>query len=782
MSATTSELTPGNGFLAARADLLAAQGRPNPQLRSALSTLTDEWLVELFEASGAGQAGATLVAVGGYGRGEMSAGSDLDLVLLHPGGSIAEVADRLWYPIWDSGLRLDHSVRTVSEARRVAASDIKVVLGLLDARTVAGDETATSALRTSVLADWRALAPRRLPDLHASVRERTTSSGELAHLLEPDIKESYGGLRDLTVLRAVAASWVTDAPHAELAPAKALLLDVRDALHRVASRPTDRLAKQEQGPVAEVLGMADADILLRDVSAAGRSVGVASDITWHAVERIVRSRPKLGFKRLTMRGPTRSPLADGVVLQDGEAVLAADARPDRDPTLILRAAAAAAQSGHLLSRHAVTRLAAESAPMPVPWPTSARDALVSLLGAGRGAVPIWESLDQAGVITALIPYWDVVRSAPQHNPVHRYTVDRHLLEAAVQACAFTREVHRPDLLLVGALLHDIGKGRPGQDHTDVGVGLVAEIAEHMGFGSEDCRVLVDMCRHHLLLPETATRRDLDDPQTIDTVAQAVASAEMLDLLAALTRADALATGPLAWTSWKRSLVAELVDRVRGQLSGEELPVEPRLSDDQLAMASGEGVRVLLQEHESGFDITVGAPDSLGLLGLVAGILSMHRLEVRSAVTTVVGDRAIEVWGVNPQFGDPPSVDRLREDIRRAILGQLDVSGRLARREEATRPPSGAPASAPARVEIVAGASSRATVMEVRAHDAPGLLHRVGTAIAATGTDIAAARVSTLGSEVVDVFYLVDRHGDALDADLAEAVAEVVADALAEPRE
>ena len=781
MSATTSELSPGNRFLAARADLLAARGRPGRQARLALTALTDEWLVELFEASGAAQAGATLVAVGGYGRGELSAGSDLDLVLLHPGGSIAEVADRLWYPIWDSGLRLDHSVRTVSEARRVAATDIKVVLGLLDARTVAGDQAATSALKTSVLADWRALASRRLPDLHASVRERTASSGELAHLLEPDIKESYGGLRDLTVLRAVAASWVTDAPHGELAPAKELLLDVRDALHRVASRPTDRLAKQEQGPVAQVLDMVDADALLRDVSAAGRSIGVASDVTWHAVDRIVRSRPKLGFKRLTKRGPARSPLADGVVLQDGEAVLAADARPDRDPTLILRAAAAAAQSGTLLSRHAVARLAAESAPMPVPWPAPARDALVSLLGAGRSAVPVWESLDQAGVITSLIPYWDVVRSAPQHNPVHRYTVDRHLLEAAVQACAYTRDVHRPDLLLVGALLHDIGKGRPGQDHTDVGVSLIPEIAEHIGFGPEDCRVLVEMCRHHLLLPDTATRRDLDDPQTIDTVVQAVATAEMLELLAALTKADALATGPLAWTSWKQSLVSELVDRVRGHLAGEEVPVEPRLSEDQMAMASGEGVRVLLQETESGFDITVGAPDSLGLLGLVAGILSMHRLEVRSAVTTVVGDRAIEVWGVSPLFGDPPAVDRLREDIRRAILGQFDVAARLARRDEAARPAE-ATSAAPPRVEIVAGASSRATVMEVRAHDAPGLLHRVGTAIAATGTDIAAARVSTLGSEVVDVFYLVDRHGDPLDPELAEAVADAVADALAEPRE
>jgi [protein-PII] uridylyltransferase len=289
-----------------------------------------------------------------------------------------------------------------------------------------------------------------------------------------------------------------------------------------------------------------------------------------------------------------------------------------------------------------------------------------------------------------------------------------------------------------------------------------------------------MCRHHLLLPETATRRDLDDPQTIETVAQAVRTAEMLELLAGLTKADALATGPLAWTSWKQSLVTELVDRVRGQLAGEELPVEPRLSEDQLAMASGEGVRVLLQETESGYDITVGAPDSLGLMGLVAGVLSMHRLEVRSAVTMVMGHRAIEVWGVHPLFGDPPAVDRLREDIRRAILGQLDVSGRLARREESART-ADAPMTAPPRVDIVAGASSRATVMEVRAHDAPGLLHRVCTAIAATGTDIAAARVSTLGSEAVDVFYLVDRHGDPLDAELAEAVGEAVAETLAEVR-
>jgi [protein-PII] uridylyltransferase len=265
------------------------------------------------------------------------------------------------------------------------------------------------------------------------------------------------------------------------------------------------------------------------------------------------------------------------------------------------------------------------------------------------------------------------------------------------------------------------------------------------------------------------------------VARAVGSVEFLSLLAALTEADALATGPLAWTAWKRSLVADLVARVRAQLAGQEVPRAPRISEDQQAMAGGEGVRVLMQADEAGYVITVGAPDRVGLLSLVAGVLSMHRLEVRAAVTQTVGDRAVEVWHVTPQFGDPPAVDRLREDIRRAVDGHLDVGARLAARERAARRPE-APVPLPARVDIIEGASSRATVLEVRAHDAPGVLHRVGAAIAGTGTDIDAARVSTLGSEVVDVFFLIDRHGLPLSDALAHAVCEAVSEVLALPEE
>ena len=796
MRVTADEAT--NTYAEARTELLARPGAPGAARRRALAALTDDWLHALYVASGAGEIGAALVAIGGLGRGDLAPGSDLDLLLLHnPNVSASEVnsvADKLWYPVWDAGLRLDHSVRAPAEARRLAAQDIKVVLGLLDSRTIVGDDSLTKSMRESVLGDWRALAPRRLDELRLGVDERIARSGELAHLLEPDLKESYGGLRDIVALRAVAASWVTDAPVAALAPHRDLLLDVRDALHLVAGRPTDRLLQQEQPAVAqrlEIEGLDPADSLLRQVSTAGRAVAYAADTTWHRVERLTRRsgvRHGLAATARKLRGTRsdRAPLADGVVVQDGEAVLASEARPERDPVLVLRAAAAAAQAGLRLAPHAVDRLARDSAPLPEPWPAPARDALVSLLGAGRPAIPVWEALDQADVWSRLIPEWSVVRSAPQRNPVHRFTVDRHLVETAIQSAAHARRVARPDLLLVGSLLHDIGKGRPG-DHTDNGVAIVQRLAPRMGFSPDDCDVLVSLVRHHLLLPETATRRDLDDPATVAAVAAAVETQEVLDLLHALTEADAAATGPAAWSDWKKALIDDLVARTREELAGRPQPEAPRTTQAQLKLAeavrllSSEGVAVLLDEDEAAAvtTVTVAAPDRTGLLSTVAGVLSLHRLQVRGAqvdtITAADGSRrAVQVWTVTPAYGDPPPVERLREDVTRAVGGSLDVAARLDSRDRAYAEPR--EAAAP-RVDLVPGASERATVLEVRVHDAPALLHRITRAIAAADVTIMAARVATLGSEVVDVFYLVDRDGAPLSDARAATVRVTVLGAL-----
>ncbi|WP_408022703.1 [protein-PII] uridylyltransferase [Streptacidiphilus fuscans] len=851
------------GYAAQRLALLRADGSragdgqeaalDGAQRRAALAELTDRWLAGLFtdalkrqagQSGGSGQVGQdgqnaqtprgiALVAVGGYGRGELSPRSDVDVLLLHDGGArgmrgtaVASLAEQLWYPIWDLGLALDHSVRDLGQARKVAAEDLKAQLGLLDARHVAGDPELTAQLRSTVLADWRAGAPKRLPELHQLCRERAERQGELAFLLEPDLKEARGGLRDVTALGAVAASWIADAPRAGLSEAAGRLRDVRDALHLVTGRATDRLSLQEQDAVAERLGLLDADILLREVYEAARVIAYASDVTWREVERVLRSRSGRtrralfggiggiggiggnGFGAAAGRGPApRRPLAEGVVEMDGEAVLAAPARPGQDPVLPLRAAAAAAQADLPLAPSTVRRLAAETKPLPVPWPDEAREQLITLLGAGESAIPVWEALEAEGLVARLLPDWERVRCRPQRNAVHRFTVDRHLVETAVRAAAMTRRVARPDLLLVAAFLHDIGKGWPG-DHSEAGEVITRDVAARLGFDKADVETLALLVRHHLLLVETAMRRDPDDPATIEAITSVVRNAGTLELLHALTEADALATGPAAWSTWRATLVADLVQRAAAVLAGEppapETALEPTTEEERLAVeAARTGGPVLSVRAEAegrvesgvddsttysadgsepmGVELTLALPDRPSVLPTVAGVLALHRLTVRAAAIRELdpvgaGVVLVLTWKVAAEFGEVPEAARLRADIRRALDGGLDVTRRLAERDAAAPRRRGSVAPPP-RVTVARGSSASATVLEVRAHDAPGLLHRIGVALEGNGIRVHRARISTLGADAVDAFYLTDRSGQPLSDAAATELAQSVERAL-----
>ncbi|MEU4010418.1 [protein-PII] uridylyltransferase [Streptomyces pseudogriseolus] len=806
MDGQAEDSRPG-GYAAARLRLLNEKARSGPPRRSALATLTDAWLADLFTAGAPGARGVALVAVGGYGRAELSPRSDLDLLLLHDGSSpetVSALADRLWYPVWDLGLALDHSVRTPAEARKTAGEDLKVQLGLLDARHIAGDLGLTTALRTTVLADWRNQAPKRLPALRELCEERAARHGELQYLLEPDLKEARGGLRDATALRAVAASWLADAPREGLAEARRRLLDVRDALHLTTGRATDRLALQEQDQVAAELGLLDADALLRQVYESARVIAYAGDVTWREVGRVLRSRAVRPRLRAMWGGgkpaPERSPLAEGVVEHDGEVVLARAARPDRDPVLPLRAAAAAAQAGLPLSLHAARRMATGARPLPTPWPAEAREQLVTLLGSGRPTVDVWEALEAEGLISLLLPDWDRVRCRPQRNAVHLWTVDRHLIETAVRASAFTRRVSRPDLLLVAALLHDIGKGWPG-DHSVAGEVIARDVAARIGFDADDVTVIATLVRHHLLLVETATRRDLDDPATVRSVAEAVGSPGTLELLHALTEADALATGPAAWSSWRASLVADLVERVSAVLAGQAPPgpeeAAPTAQHERLALeavATGAPVLSLRAQTEPpagpsddpeplGVELLIAVPDQEGVLPAVAGVLAMHRLTVRTAELRsldlpdgVDGSVLLLDWRVAAEYGSLPQAARLRADLVRALDGSLDISGRLAERDAAYPRRRGVIAPPP-RVTVAPAASRHATVIEVRAQDAPGLLFRIGRALEDAGVRVRSAHVSTLGANAVDAFYVTQERGVPLPGEEAVAVARKLEEAL-----
>jgi [protein-PII] uridylyltransferase len=749
----------------ARAQLAADDSLVGRALCDAWTAEVDTWLAQLVDAATDGDdpGGVALVAVGGYGRAELSLQSDIDVLLLHGGrDDIGELADRIWYPIWDARMKLGHAVRTVKEALALAADDLDTATGLLQIRHLAGDRALTDELARKAELQWRKRAKRWLSTMAARVRARHAQAGEVAFLLEPDLKEGWGGLRDVHALGWAQAArsilWETD--HASLDDAYDTLLAVRVELHRRTGRPGDRLLLQEQDGVADALGYADADVLMRTVAHAARSIAWTSDDAWSRIESSLVG--PLG------RARRARDLGGGLRLRDGEVTIGDEVDIAADPALALRAAAVAARHGTQLDRRALARLAAEGAAPAAPWTGPTRAALVDLLAAGPPAIVLLEALDQQGVWERYVPEWPSVRSRPQRNAYHRFTVDRHLWEAAVGAGALAGRVSRPDLLVLAGLFHDIGKGEPG-DHTANGVRLLGDIARRMGLDHHDTAVLVALCRHHLLLADVATRRDIDDTATIDAVAAALGSREVLELLAALTEADSLATGPAAWSDWKAALVRALVTRVDHVLGGgeaREVADEFPTAEQRALLAAGEQT-----VRTAGDRLTVVTPDRHGLFSRVAGVLSLHGLGVLDATVASEGGWAIEVFRVESSFGPTFSWDRVVADLELALAGRLAIRARLADRVRtygARRPQQ--PAEAEPEVRFDLDASAHATVVEVHATDALGVLYRITSALADLDLDIVGAKVQTLGPQVVDSFFV--RSGDGARVTDPEVLAEV----------
>lgn len=738
---------------AEREALLADPSVTGAAWTRAASDATDRWLQGVFANATAAEGSEViaLVAVGGYGRGELAPWSDLDLLLLHDTKrGIAAVAERLWYPIWDTKLKLGHAVRTVREALRLADEDLDTATSFLTLRHLAGDATLTAALQQRWISQWGKRSKRWLKELGERVDARHAVAGEVAFHLEPNLKDGRGGLRDVHTLRwaEAAESVLLEGDDAALQAAYDVLLGARVELHRLARRPGDVLALQDQDAVAAKLGYQDADALMAAVAEAGRAIAWTSDEAWQRVTSWLEGPSGREYRR-------DHPVAPGVLLRDGEVHLADGARPHDDPSLVLRVATAAARRRCHIARASLDRLAAEVVPFPDPWPLGASDDLVALLLEGHHAVPALESLDQRGLLVKVLPEWAPVRSRPQRNAYHRFTVDRHLWEAAANAAELAGRVERPDLLVVGALLHDLGKGYPG-DHTEVGIELVERIAPRMGFDQYDTGVLVAMVRYHLLLPDVATRRDLSDDTTIEAVAQAVGEPLVLELLAALTEADSLATGPSAWGTWKSELVSELVDRVGQRLGSRPAGAAWTLfpSAEILALM-GAGRTAILPGPDR---ITVVAGDRPGLFSHIAGVLSLHGLDVLGAQAHS-DDEGMAASEFRVSADGPMHWERVERDLGRALAGQLALDARLSERARTyarRRSMSAQPAVPQVRVDN--SASSNATVVEVRAPDGVGVLYRITKALADLALDIRHARVQTLGHEVVDTFYVRDPGG------------------------
>jgi len=674
------------------------------------------------------------------------------------GTEIEELASALWYPLWDAGLQLGHAVRSFEGQLELAGEDLDTATALLSARWLAGDEELAARLATDAVSSWRRRGRRWLDALRVRVLERRERSGDVAYLLEPDLKDAHGGLRDVhTLWWAAAADLVLPADdHATLDECYATLVDVRVALHRESGRKGDMLRLEDQDAVAARLGQPSADELMATVASSSRSIAWIVDGAWRRI-----GRHQLGREER---------VADGVVVIDHEVELTTSADVPGDPAIVLRVARLAAQRDLPIGRSTLDRLAAEVDPgvWSQQWPPGAVDELVGLLLEGARAIDVFEALDQRGILVRLLPEWAPVHSRPQRNAYHRFTVDRHLWETAANAAVLAGGVSRPDLLVLAALFHDIGKGYPG-DHTAAGIVLMGTIGPRLGLAPADVATVVRVIRHHLLLAETAVRRDLADPATIRLVADAVEDVGTLQLLHALTEADSLATGPSAWGSWKAQLVEDLVARTTAALNGDAAHASRRFPDDATfaTMATGRlDVRINRDDadaDDASHRVTVVCPDVPGSFARVAGVLSPRGLDVLTA------------WAYSAELGGPAmaasqfrvvpprrdvSWDAVREDLRRALAGELAIDARLAERARTyrrRRAVQAAPASPP-EVIFHDAASTSATVIEVRAPNRIGVLHRIARALAELGLDIRHATVQSLGEDVIDTFYVQGMNG------------------------
>ncbi len=731
--------------------------------RAARTEQADELCASAYEKCGGPEVGVALVAVGGYGRAELAPFSDLDVVLVHDEGvDLGELAELVWYPIWDSGAKLDHSVRSLPEMVAAAAADHRVASGLLDLRHVAGDPNLTLRLRTTMLAHWRRGARERLPEVREATMTRHRLMGELAHLSVPDLKEAEGGLRDATSLRGLVATWLVDVPHTELERSRQVLLDVRDVVHDVAGRATDRVAPEMWSAIAESLGLDGERAAQVHVREAGRRITHLSRLAWRRVDGALRrpSSPKVA------RRPVLEPLAPGVALSAGEVVLDRNADPAGDPVLLLRAATAAAEHGVVLAPPTAARLARECGPLPDPWPEEARQLLVRLLASGRGLLEVWETLEETGALTGFLPEWERVRMLPHASVIHRFTVDRHVVETCIEASALIRSVARPDVLMVAALLHDIGKGGL-TEHSVAGEPIARAVARRIGFDEERTELVALLVRWHLLLAETATTRDPDDPATVEHLTSRLGSPEALALLTALTEADAKATSPKAWTAWRAGLIHDLARRAHTSLdSGVALPP---FTTDEVAVPPGltaGAISIAVEPAGDGSRVTTIAVDRVGLLADFAAMFALQRLPIRAARIWAQGEHGVSVWEVASDQVDPAI---LRTKYDAIVGGRIDPSTRFA------RPPG--PGDLAPSVVVRPEASEQATVLEVRAADRPGVVHLVCAALAALDVAVRSAHVDTLGPQAVDVFYLQEPSAGALSETRAAEAAHAVRAAL-----
>ncbi len=806
----------------------------------------DEFLRLLFRladadvrSDGHARTPLVLVALGGYGRGELHPSSDLDLMLVH-GGEVTpyvqRMAQEILYTLWDLGLRVGHACRSLADCLALARTDLPSRTSMQAARLLDGDRPLFERFQRTLQKEvYRKDYAEFLRQTLGERDERYRKHGGTIYVQEPNVKESAGGLRDVhtalwlaftkfgarTLQELGDRGLLTPKERAATDEALTFLWRVRNELHFLAGTKQDVLERELQARIAKSFGYETDEVRLaverfmRDYYHHARTIHRVS------ARLIARCQEGLARRQSVGRRVRRAALADGLVVYDGRLHLTEPGALQKDPARILRVFWHAQQLGCELDVD-LERALEDAAPVleEEVWrasPTLRRLFLSILRSWGRVATTL-RRMHDTGVLGAYLPEFGALTCLVQYDHYHRYTVDQHSLLAVEvleglgpgrgaesdELAQLVAEVERPELLMLGILLHDIGKAL-GSGHAAKGVPLVKALTRRLNLDPEDAATVEFLVEHHLLFSHTAERRDIDDPKTVERFAAVVRYPAWLTMLYLLTCADIRAVGPGVWNPWRGALLRELFARTRTRLAG-RYPKPPRraalalrivqaLADPSYASAAAAHLAAMsdryvrttspqrmaahlrlidrLREEPlatelfhypdlGASDLVVVTRDTRGLFALIAGTLAAHDVNILSAqIETRADGVAVDTFHVNEPSGeailDEGRWEAVTGDLRRALLDEVSVEELVAGRR---RVPA---ARGPVRVTLDNSVSDTHTVVEVKAPDRVGLLYLVTRAFAEQELNIATAKIATERDQAFDAFYVTDAARRKIDA-------------------
>ncbi|MDD2898141.1 MAG: [protein-PII] uridylyltransferase [Desulfuromonadaceae bacterium] len=843
---------------------LHSSGASGSEVTHLLSDMMDELHNKLFLSIiydlGGGDAmleHISLVAVGGYGRGELNPFSDIDIMFLHDGvlptATVEDIAQKLLYFLWDMRLDVGYSVRKTQDCVEMAAADGTVKTALMDARFLSGSRPLFTTLSKVIFSQ---ILPKSsdsfIKEKIADMKVRLEKYGATVYLLEPNIKEGEGGLRDLqtaiwiarvkykfTDLRELIIKGIMNDEELEnYLSALDYLWRIRNELHYFNGRKNDQLTFDAQVHLAGFLGYEDrgrvlaVEDFMRDYYRQGNKVEhFTSSIISRCIWRDEGALRILGYF-------IRRPVGDGCFVLKGELIVPDESVVEGNPGVMMKMFELAQKHGVTFNVRVKGIIRRHLALINDKFRRNreVNQSFLNILRSSKGVANTLRLMHHLEFLNHYIPELEHIYCKVQHDLYHIYTVDIHTLFAVEQAekmlsgefktimplpCSIAAEIGKPELLILSVLFHDIGKGSGG-GHAEKGAAMIPTIARRMGLSKEDSERLEFLVRHHLLFAHIAQRRDLNDEKMIVQFARQIETSENLKMLFLLTVADVRAVGTDVWTAWKASLFQELFEKAFGVLdrggfqqeaSSERvtsmikkvtamlendfptveirhelkaMPVRLLLSNPPQLIA--EQVRLLLgleqsdillrltHQHETGYsEYTICAHDMPGLFSRITGVMAANGINILGAqINTSKNGKVLDILQVNSPQGnlitDPSRWDKIEQDMRQTLHGEVLVSTLVAKRKRPTLLTTRPAPRFPTKVDIDNEVSDDYTVIDILTHDKVGLLYLITSTLAEMGLYIGVSKISTKVDQVADVFYVRDIFGQKIFA--SEKLSEI----------